>query len=310
MKKIIENWNTYQDRVLLLESRILNESYITNTLGIKIPLNESYPYSKDLNEEILREHLLFESFWGNLGSILSDKVNATYEEIKNKWDEAKEFPSKVKEVSFEIYKAFVGGKMKEYGKSVFSASVKPNLKKIKSFLDVAVEKMPNSPTLKLVITKLSEIEKKANELRKSFNTGRPDPDRDIKALSLTVIAAGLHYFIHGIVGEQTMDKIISTGSEIALRQELLDKIMDRFKDITISIVRTSFGDVTEWLEYIAKIVGGVRGVVSFFSEIIKNFTERLEGIEKFGGIDFLKENYRYSRYRSKNIGNIILNETK
>lgn len=298
MKKIIENWNTYQDRVLLLESRILNESYITNTLGIKIPLNESYPYSKQLNEEILRQHLLFESFWGNLGSILSDKANATYEEIKNKWDEAREFPSKVKEVSIMVYKAFAGGKVKEYTRSLLSISLEPNLKRINSFLDVIIEKMPGSQLLTSMKNKINE---KVDNLKKQTNP-------NIKALSLTAVAAGLYYFVESVVGSETMDKVISTGPRIDLKQAVLEQIVDYLKDIVVSIARSSFGDVTEWLEQIAKIVGGVQGVVSFFSEVLDNFTERLS--KMIGSIDLMKENYRHSRCYSKNIGNIILNETK
>ena len=37
-----------------LPPHVLKEDYITGVLGIRIPLNESYPYSQDLQEEIIK----------------------------------------------------------------------------------------------------------------------------------------------------------------------------------------------------------------------------------------------------------------
>ena len=59
MKLIMENWRTFSDRDKLLESH----EYITKVLGIAIPLNESYPFSTNLSEQILQEQLLLEAFF-------------------------------------------------------------------------------------------------------------------------------------------------------------------------------------------------------------------------------------------------------
>ena len=48
---------------------IFERSYVTNCLGINIPLNESYPYSSALEKQIIQEHLLMESFFGDLKAL-------------------------------------------------------------------------------------------------------------------------------------------------------------------------------------------------------------------------------------------------
>ena len=48
-----------------IQHLMFNEEYIRGVLGIDIPLNESYPYSYDLQERILQEQLLLEGFFGD-----------------------------------------------------------------------------------------------------------------------------------------------------------------------------------------------------------------------------------------------------
>jgi DNA polymerase III epsilon subunit-like protein len=55
-----------------LPPHVLKEDYITGVLGIKIPLNESYPYSQNLQEEIIKEHLIFEGFFSKIVNMAGD----------------------------------------------------------------------------------------------------------------------------------------------------------------------------------------------------------------------------------------------
>ena len=41
----------------LYPSKIFEHDYVTGVLGIKIPLNESAPYSDALRQQIIQEHL-------------------------------------------------------------------------------------------------------------------------------------------------------------------------------------------------------------------------------------------------------------
>ena len=74
MKHILENWQNYLDKVVILDEKLNDQVYITKVLGIQIPLNESYPYSIELKEEILAEHMLYE---GLLDSIKQYAKEAT-----------------------------------------------------------------------------------------------------------------------------------------------------------------------------------------------------------------------------------------
>jgi len=63
MKLIMENWRSFQDLEQWRTSRLSNPEYITEVLGIQIPLVESYPYSPIITEEILKEQQLYEQWW-------------------------------------------------------------------------------------------------------------------------------------------------------------------------------------------------------------------------------------------------------
>jgi len=95
MKSIMENWRVYEgySRMTLdeakearREDRMRNPKYITEVLGVEIPLNESYPYSSELSEKILNEQLFLEHWWnvmmeGSLGDWLKRKAVAGKEKV-------------------------------------------------------------------------------------------------------------------------------------------------------------------------------------------------------------------------------------
>ncbi len=58
-----------------VERLIYNEEYVRGVLGIDIPLNESYPYSSELQQQILEEHLLFEGFFSDFRKLSADGKN-------------------------------------------------------------------------------------------------------------------------------------------------------------------------------------------------------------------------------------------
>ena len=60
----------------LISELIHNAEYVRGVLGIEIPLNESYPYSYELQERILQEQLLLEGFFDDFKKLGSDTKNA------------------------------------------------------------------------------------------------------------------------------------------------------------------------------------------------------------------------------------------
>ena len=96
--------------------------------GINIPLNESYPYSLELQEKILEEHLLFEGFFSDFkklsgdaknlalamrymmedSSRISDFVSAAYETvIKEPLEKISSFIEKITAVFKDLFEKFV-----------------------------------------------------------------------------------------------------------------------------------------------------------------------------------------------------------
>ena len=67
---------------------IFERSYVEGILGVRVPLNESYPYPPSLERRIIQEHLLFEGFWGELLDKGKEKLLSAKEGIKKFGKEA------------------------------------------------------------------------------------------------------------------------------------------------------------------------------------------------------------------------------
>ena len=61
---------------------IFERSYVTDVLGIKLPLNESHPYSPALQRRIIQEQLLLEGFFSDILDSAKEKLMSTAEGIK------------------------------------------------------------------------------------------------------------------------------------------------------------------------------------------------------------------------------------
>ena len=263
MKLIMENWNGYQQRVILLEERVENEFYITETLGIKIPLNESYPFSPTTNQEILNEHLLFEGFWGDLGQKI--KQGAT-----EKWEAAKAFPGQIRDIFIMLYKAFAEGKTSTFVKAVGRKALGPALKKLNSFLDKVIE---YGPKLKLpaFANAAEKIKNTISELVSKYE------GRDWKsAMAITGVAAGIKYILEKL--GDGVDKVISSANPVEILKDLLkEKAMELMggviKKIT-SQITAAFGDITAYWEWLVAIAGGAQFAYELLKEPMEFFSAR------------------------------------
>jgi hypothetical protein len=47
------------------DSQLFHRSYVTEILGLSIPLHESYPYSPSMERRIIHEQTLYENWWGD-----------------------------------------------------------------------------------------------------------------------------------------------------------------------------------------------------------------------------------------------------
>ena len=116
--------NLLREYVLLSSQNetLRDRRYITEVLGIQIPLHESYPFSVGLEARILHEHMLLEGFFDGL---------------KKLKDDAQLFGKSVKEIitNPERIGAFVG--------ALYKNVIKRTLKPVRSFFKMIKEKLPD-----------------------------------------------------------------------------------------------------------------------------------------------------------------------
>jgi hypothetical protein len=127
MQLLIENWRDYHRR----ETFLSNPEYITEVLGIKVPLTESYPYSFRLNEQILQEQLLFEGFFDQLSAM----------------------PGQAKQL-FTILRELISDpeRIKSWNSAVWRMMIKGPYMQLKGLLKILVEKLPELKMPKFAAT--------------------------------------------------------------------------------------------------------------------------------------------------------------
>ena len=91
MQLLLENWRTFQAR----EALLANPEYVSSVLGVKIPLQESYPYSTLLTEEILSEQLILEGWIESVKGFIADKTKP-YKNFFTTLTQVIQDPSKLK----------------------------------------------------------------------------------------------------------------------------------------------------------------------------------------------------------------------
>ena len=93
-----------------IRDRIYNEEYVRVVLGIDLPLNESRPYSLELQQRILEEQLLLEGFFSDFKKLGGDTKNAALalRYIMQDSSRLQEYMGLVKESLEDAYKSLTG----------------------------------------------------------------------------------------------------------------------------------------------------------------------------------------------------------
>jgi len=131
-----------EQRNLYLKNRAVllsDPEYVTGVLGVQIPLTEGYPWSAALTEQIVQEQLLFENFWGDLGTRI--KQGAV-----EKWDQAKALPAEMRDVFIMLYRTSMGKNSQTFRKALVRAGWNSVVEPLAKFLDWIInlgEKYPN-----------------------------------------------------------------------------------------------------------------------------------------------------------------------
>jgi len=100
-----------------LPAKIFEHDYVTDVLGLEIPLHESSPFSNQLRQRIIEEQLLMEGFFGDFSSLAGDIKNATLG------------------LRFMVE---VPARVKVFMKDLWSGGIMPLYKKVMSWINIAI----------------------------------------------------------------------------------------------------------------------------------------------------------------------------
>ena len=202
MKLVMENWRKFEHRQSLIE----NSEYITDVLGVRLPLNESYPYSAALTEEILREQMLFEAFWDPIIDWGKSKAGQVKGKVAGLPQAAARYGKDFANTMLMIYKAFTGEKIHTYVKALRMKLINRIQAPIYRFLDLLIGKGPewNMPTF-------AQWAQKTKSMIEDGFAKVDALDGWKKALGLTTLGLGLRY-LWDKVGSQVSEILELAGS--------------------------------------------------------------------------------------------------
>ena len=282
-KNLIYQQNEYPDY-------IFEHAYVTKCLGIPIPLNESYPYSADLEAKIISEHLLLEGFFDGL---------------KKLKDDALMFGKALKDIFKNPEK--IGSFVSSINKMVLKKMIKP----IKSFFTMIKEKLSDIggdtfPTfikmadgiLKLIDKVLDKIQsldgwKKAigvmglalglkfvwDKVGDLIEEGKEKLEELVPMLDI-VDLSGLNE------GEESSDKMEKVKKALKSFAEwfkdkivgqVVDFIKEKLKGIAEKVLGAAMGGVKTAWDTLTKLYGGAKFVMGTLSPAKERFTHVLEG---------------------------------
>jgi hypothetical protein len=251
MKLLLENWRTFQAR----ESLLSNPEYVSRVLGIQIPLQESYPYSILLTEEILQEQLILEGWIESVKGFIADKAKP-YKNFFTSLTKAIQDPSKLAEFLRMIDKNM---------RVTMMGTVRAALDILKNI---------GVPTPGQMFEKMISA---YDSMQESWRKG--------------LVGAGLYVIVRNIT--ETLKKfniaaVIETikdksGEEIkAVLAQI--PVVEKIKEFFVSQVKELLGpellkkmavaalDVKKWLAMIGPLVGGIQVVVQGLSPMTDKFS--------------------------------------
>ncbi len=256
-----------------------NSSYITGVLGIQIPLNESFPYSSLLVEQILHEQLLFEGFWGDLLQKGKDKLLDKVEGIKK-------FGKEAWAILSAFYHVIKGGasEIGSFTGAVAKKGINIILKKINATLKWMVEKLPgwNMPTF----TKLAQ---KALDVIASLTAGVNSLKGWKRVIGFAGLAVGLAWLWDKVGGwiDEFKGMVGDWGNELSdevtgpLKEWIKETAMEKLKEVggnAFQKIMTTLASVTSgvkpWWDAAVKVAGGAKLVIDALGSGAARFMSR------------------------------------
>tara|TARA_R110000824_G_scaffold142375_1_gene309390 strand:- start:34 stop:846 length:813 start_codon:yes stop_codon:yes gene_type:complete len=264
MQLLLENWRTFQAR----ESLLSNPEYVSRVLGIQIPLQESYPYSILLTEEILQEQLILEGWIESVKGFIADKAKP-YKDFFTTLTQVIQDPSKLK--------GFLG----MMNKNMRRTMIRP----VKAALDIL--KSMGVPTPGQMFEKLVSAYEGMQESWRKGLVGAAlyvvvGKVRDtLKKLNLASVIDA----IKGKSAEEVQAILKKLPAVQKIKEFFLSKAKELIGPELLKKVATSAADVKKWLGVIGPIVGGTEIVIQGLSPMTGKYQylgDFSAGIEALG----------------------------
>ena len=259
MKKLMTEWRLYEQKVRLEEMKNTNPGvisfyktpptpeYITEVLGIKVPLNESYTeYSQALVEEIVREQILFEGFWDSVKN-MADKATKP---IRDLWKSLKLVMSN----NFYL-KKFIRQL------NMYRRNIQTNFN---NFIRRVVQTVPS---LDNMVRKIGEMINSAFEKVESLGGWKGA----LATMGIIVAFGFIQQKFRDLFNDDDADEEATTTGVKSLTDFMvnsmgIESIADKLK--------SSITDVKNYFGVLGPIVGGVKTVADSLAGITRPFVEK------------------------------------
>ena len=226
-----------------IKSYIFERSYVTDVLGLDIPLNESYPYTPSFERRIIQEQLLMEGFFSDILQKGKDMLISAKEGIKKFGEEAWS-------VLQGFYLAIKEGKAETLFRAIAGDIIKSIYMPIKKALTFLVEKLPewNMPTF-------ADWAQKGMDFLKKIKDGMMSAKGWKKVAMASGVAIGLKLLwgkigdwidelkamVGGDFGDTTgLDLALSEGEDTSGNSKV-QKIIEFLKDSLKGAIKGAFG---------------------------------------------------------------------
>ena len=264
MKLLLENWRTFQAREELLS----NPEYVSRVLGVQIPLQESYPYSILLTEEILQEQLILEGWIESVKGFIADKAKP-YKDFFTTLTQVIQDPSKLQ--------GFLTIMNKSMRRTMFAP--------IKTALDIL--KSIGIPTPGQMFEKLVSA---YTGMQESWRKGLVGAALFVVVRKITETLEKLNLnSVIAAIKDKSAEEVQAILKKLPAVQKIKEFFVNKAKDLIgpelLKKVATSATDIKKWLGVIGPIVGGAEIVIQGLSPMTskyQNIADFSAGIEASG----------------------------
>jgi len=228
-------------------AHIFDRAYVTDVLGIELPLNESYPYSRAMEKRIIQEQLLMEGFFSDILQKGKDILMDAAEGIKK-------FGKEAWSVLQGFYLAIKKGKAESLFRAIAQDVIKNIYMPLKKVLVYLVEKLPDwkMPTFAKAAQKGLDMLKNLKDKMMSAKGWKKIAMASGVAIGLTWLWEKVGDWVEDFIGETdglTLSEA-SGGSKLAKIKELVKL---GAPDIFKAISGSQFKDIVEKIAMAASI---------------------------------------------------------